>query len=388
MKKRIRKGFFSVILAFMICDISVSATALTDEENAQSMEKAKETIEEALDFQEADEMLRDLFPDKNLTVGQILERIFDGDFSFSAEDITQAVRSVFLSEWNRQKQNLGKIIFLILIAAVFSNFSRVFHNRQASEIGFYVIFLFLFTMMIGSFQTVISETGERLTCLTEFMKVLSPVYFIATAIASGSATSVGFYNLVLIAIFLIEVFMVKFLLPLIRVYLMISLLNQITGEQSLTKMAELLHLIVGWTQKMLLTFVVGLNVIQGIISPAVDQLKRSTLTKGAEALPVIGDALGGMTQVVLGTAIVIRNGIGVIGVVGCLTLGMAPVLELGLISLMYRVVAAVTEPVSDKRITGCLAGMSDASELLLKICFSSSVLFLITIAVVAASSGG
>lgn len=376
------------MLMFMICGGTATATALTGEEDAQSMEKAKETIEEVLDFQEADEMLRDLFPDQDLTVGRILDGILDGDLSFSAENITQTVKSMFLPEWKRQKQNLVKMIFLILIAAVFSNFSRVFHNRQASEIGFYVIFLFLFTMMIGSFQTVIADTGERLTRMTEFMKVLSPVYFIVTAIASGTTTSVGFYNLVLIAIFLIEAFMVKFLLPLIRIYLMICLLNQITGEQSLTKMAELLHLIVGWTRKTLLTFVIGLNVIQGILSPAVDQLKRSTLTKGAEALPIIGDALGGMTQVVLGTAVVIRNGIGVVGVIGCLALGLAPVLELGMISLMYRLLAAVTEPISDKRITGCLAGMSDASGLLLKICFSSGVLFLITIAVIAASSGG
>ena len=78
--------------------------------------------------------------------------------------------------------------------------------------------------------------------------------------------------------------------------MLVRVLNDLSLEGYLTKFAELIELCVSWSLKTLLACVVGINVIQGMISPAIDSVKRSILTRGAEAIPGVGDALGGMAE--------------------------------------------------------------------------------------------
>ena len=92
--------------------------------------------------------------------------------------------------------------------------------------------------------------------------------------------------------------------------------------------------------KTVLACVVGLNVIQGLISPAVDSVKRSALTRGVEAIPGVGDAIGGVTEVALGTAVLVKNGIGVTGAVICVALCVVPLVQIGCIALLYKLAAA------------------------------------------------
>ena len=122
--------------------------------------------------------------------------------------------------------------------------------------------------------------------------------------------------------------------------------------------------------------------------PAIDSVKRSVIIKGGEAIPVIGDAIGGATELVLGTAVLIKNGIGVAGMVICLIICLTPIIQMAVTSLLYQMVAAFMQPISDKRMVNCVSGLADGAKLLLQIVFSSGVLFLITIAVVSATTGG
>ena len=147
----------------------------------------------------------------------------------------------------------------------------------------------------------------HLETLLDFMRVLCPSYFLAVAIASGSSSSLIFYNIVLFLIYVVEVLILRFLLPVINIYIMVQVLNYLAGEEYLSQFAELLSKMVTWILKTLVTCVIGINVIQGMLAPAIDALKRSALTKTAEAIPGIGNAIGGVTDVVLGTAVLIKK---------------------------------------------------------------------------------
>ena len=110
------------------------------------------------------------------------------------------------------------------------------------------------------------------------------------------------------------------------------------------------------------------------------------ITRGGEAIPIIGDAIGGTAEVVLGTAVLLKNGIGVAGAVICVIICMSPVVQMTVVTLMYKFVAALVQPISDKRIVECISGMADGTTVLLKVLLTSCTLFLITIAVVAVTT--
>ena len=80
-------------------------------------------------------------------------------------------------------------------------------------------------------------------------------------------------------------------------------------------MAELVRTVVEWTMRTCIAVVIGMQIIQNMIGPAIDTLKRDVIGKTAAAIPGIGNAINGVTEVALGTAVLVRNGLGVIGMI-------------------------------------------------------------------------
>lgn len=388
-RRRYRKAsVFLCVSAF--CAILWGTSAAAEEPiqvDAEDVGEMAESLTGQFDFGEIDEELKKLFPEERLGFEEMFFGVLSGDMEFTwgllgrllTDQLTYAVRS--------SRESLVHILFLCIMAAVFANFGQVFQSRQISEVSFYVLYLLILALSLNSFRAVVEWAGSGIESLTAFMGVFCPVYFLAVAAAKGSVTAAAFYHLVLFLIFLVELLTVKILLPLVHIFMMVKILNFLSEEDYLSKFAELIETVVSWTLKSLLACIIGLNVMQSLISPAIDTVKRSAVTRGAEAIPGIGDAIGGMAEVVLGTAVLVKNGIGMTGALICFALCVFPLVQIGCIVLMYKLAAALIQPVSDKRVVGCVESIGEGLKLLMRIVFTTGFLFLLTVVVVSASTG-
>lgn len=361
-------------------------TEETKEEEIQGADEREiqEEILSRFDFDEIDASLKELFPEERLEFRSVLEDVLSGDLTLTAELFNQLIADQFTYAVRTGKDQLVHMLMIALIAAVFSNFSKVFQSRQLSEISFYALYLLMIALALNTFSAVTKWVESGIETLTSFMGVFCPLYFAAVAVAKGSVTAVAFYQLVLFLIYLVELLISSILLPAIHIYMLVRVLNDLSLEGYLTKFAELIELCVSWSLKTLLACVVGINVIQGMISPAIDSVKRSILTRGAEAIPGVGDALGGMAEVAVGTAVLVKNGIGMTGALICVSLCLVPLIQVVCVALLYKLAAAVIQPVSDPRITGCVETVGEGVRLLMRVVFTTGVLFLLTVAVVSA----
>lgn len=378
---------FIVILGCFFSPRTVYATEIRDkDEQAELQKEAEETIWKEFEFSEIEDLLDDIFPEKKTDFQDLIKKMLSGQTEPSLQVIGEMISDQFFYEWKSSKAGMVHILLIVIVAAVFTNFSNVFQNKQISEISFYVLYLLLITIGLNSFRILIVSASENLERLIGFMKVLGPVYFLAVAFAAGSSTSILFYNLVLLLIYLVELVILNFLIPFVQVYIVVKVMNNLSEEDYLSKFAELCETVIAWTLKTLLAGVTGVNIIQGLLSPAIDSLKRSVVGRSAEAIPVVGDAIGGVTEVMLGTAVLIKNGIGVAGALVCIGICLVPIIQMAVVTLLYKLIAAMIQPVSDKRIVGCISSIADGSQMLLRIIFTTGVLFLLTIAVVTATT--
>ena len=92
-------------------------------------------------------------------------------------------------------------------------------------------------------------------------------------------------------------------------------------------------------------------------------------------------------ELVLGSAVIIKNSIGIVCVVILLTICGAPLLYIYLLAWILRVAAALLGIVSDKRLTACTNRLGEGCMLLFRTAATGMVLFLISICVVAVSVG-
>lgn len=378
-------ALFSILAAGT--DGLYAAAAEPETDGAEELSLIEESLASQYDFNEIDGSLKELFPEEQLEFKDTLIGILSGDLDFSLRLFGRLVIDQISYAFRSSRDNLIHMLLIALLAAVFSNFSRMFQNRQISDISFYALYLLLIALTISSFEAVVNWVRGGIEALTAFMGVFCPLYFLAVSIARGSVTSVAFYHLVLFLIFLTEALILNFLLPILHIYMMVRVLNYLSDEDYLSKFAELIEMAVSWILKTVLACIVGLNVIQGLISPAIDTVKRSVITRSAEAIPGIGDAIGGMAEVAIGTAVLVKNGIGMAGAVISVALCVVPLVQVACIVLLYKLAAAVIQPVSDKRIVGCIETVGEGCRLLLGVIFTTGFLFLLTIVVVAASTG-
>lgn len=377
-----KKLCFAILICFFIC-IPVKA----QEKETETIEQlVEEEMKGTFDFRDIDEMLHEIMPGEKMEFGETVMQVLTGKTDLSANLLTRLIEDRLFYEFRAGRKGLIQILLIAIIASLFTNLSGVLRNNQIAEIGFYVLYMLLVSISLHTFQTVMDSASVGIEKLLMFMRALGPVYFLAVALTSGSGTSIIFYQLVLFFIYMIELLVLNFLIPLLHIYMVVKILDHISSESYLSKLAELIESGISWISKTLLAAVIGLNLIQGLIAPAVDSLRRGILQKGVEALPVIGDAIGGTAEVVLGTAVLMKNGIGVAGAIICMVICVVPILQIFGIAFLYKVAAALIQPVSDPRIVGCVSAVGDGSRLLLKLVCMTGLLFLITIAIVAATT--
>lgn len=402
MRKEWRKFLQFILTVFLILVVFGFGTRIVNaEENGEAAQSSEEDAEEdtgriqqevedallsEFDFDEIEDSLRIMFPREKISFSEVVSELMSGDIAGVGKIFVEYLSDRIFYEFRYNRENLVYMLLVALTAAVFTNFAGAFQNRQVSEISFYILYMLLITLCLTAFRIATQGLEEQLDSLLDFMRVLCPSYFLAVAFASGSVTSLFFYNVILFLIYAVEIVVVRFLLPVINVYIMVQVLGNLTGEDFLSEFAGLLQKIVSWILRTLLAGIIGINVVQGLLAPAVDTLRRSALTRTAEALPWVGNAVGGTAEVVLGTAVLIKNGIGMAGAIITVLICAVPVLRMLILAFLYRLAAALVQPVSDKRITGCISSVSEGYELLVRVIFTAGVLFLLTIAVVAAST--
>lgn len=372
--KKIQMIFFLFLLFSIPVQASNGEQGNTQEQLLDSMELEK--------MQEA---VNELLGEETFSVKESIKKALLGEEPFSAEHFGEIGKAFLYQQLLPDKKILVQVILLVLAASLFSNFTGMFGKGETGGISFYMVYLFLLTILMKSFGQMSRIISSGLEDFVFFMKALMPSYFLAVTAAGGVASAMIFYNMVLAVIYVIQVILLKLVVPGIHLFVLFQLVNYLHKEDILSKMAEFLKTILEWTLHTCVAVLVGMQVIQNMISPAVDSLKRDVIGKTATAIPAVGNAIDGVTEVALGTAVLIRNCIGVVGILVLLLLGLPPIIRLGVTTLIYKLLAAVVQPVADKRMTGCLSTMGEGCRLLLRVLLTVELLLLITIAILSVS---
>ena len=297
-----------------------------------------------------DDFIRDELPDRRICLSDLVDRLICGDTGQILTIIKEYLKDSFSYIFRINKESVVRLTLAAILAALFSNFSNVFMSDQIAQTGFYIAYIVLITFCLHTFRLTADTVAQSLERLTEFMKVLGPVYFMGMAAAGGHFSSIAFNNIILFIIFLVEKVIATVILPLIHIFVMVRILNFLSEEEYLTKFSEMIQITAEWSMKMLVTMVTGIGLIKGLISPSIDVVNKSAVTRGIRILIMI-----------------------------CIV----PIGNMAFTALAYKGFAAFIQPVSDKRIVEAVNSIAFGHMMMVKVLFNTALLFLITIAVAA-----
>lgn len=343
-------------------------------------EETDEKLLELLDFTKADQMLTENGQNKGIkeTAKELMSNEEDGFLGSLAEKIKDTLTNEFLN----QKNSWLALIGLSFLSAFLVNFMNTFSSGNFFESSHLILYLAVMGLLFETFLRISQMAGAFLSCTSDFMKYVLPSLMIAVGIASGHLSSVGFYEIAFGVIACGNWIFTSLLLPLVQVYVSISIINGISKEDIFSKTAEVIENIVNWVLKSMIGIVVGLNLIKGMILPSVDAFRNSSVGKMASLIPGIGSGASAVTELFIGSGRIIKNGIGAAVLLGLVSLCVIPLLRLLLFSLLYQITSAVLQPVTNKQMTESIMATAKGAGLLLKILITEFVLFFLTVSLI------
>ena len=159
------------------------------------------------------------------------------------------------------------------------------------------------------------------------------------------------------------------------------LLNQISAVDRFSKLADLIKQGLQFALKGIVTGLIGLNVMKSILVPVYDNAKYNMLQKGLSIVPG-GAALSGLSTILVGAGVLIKNSVGITVVIILLVMGSIPLLEIICFYVVYKVILAMVQPISDERILKGIQGAADSTGILLRATTTSLVLSVLSVAIV------
>lgn len=375
-----------VLLAVQITPVKAAETETvtgSGQETDAQLQVTDEFLGE-LDLDDMEQFLQEQQgeDDMDISFGELMKGFLSGDSTVDVSRIWSWVVSHCFETVRQNKAYLAQMLILLLAFVMLQGISGIFADSFLSDISFLAVyFLFLYNALriFALMQQIVYSCMDR---IAEFTLLVQPVFCMAMIFSTGVNSASFTYEMLLLVLYLVQNLLQKLLLPLVFVFLISQFANYAWKEEHFSSLAKLLEGGIGLAQKLLVTFILGLNLIQGMVAPAVDQLKKTVTVRTIGVIPGLGGAMNAVSEMLLGAGLLIKNCVGATVIVVLVLLCAKPLLEISVLALIYRVLAALAQPVTDKRISGVLDALARAGMLYVKLAVMAVLLLFLTVAVV------
>lgn len=384
-KKGRRKKIWRMILAGICLYLLCGVQGVMAKEVEEDLQITDELLDK-LDMKEIEDYLKENEETADISFLDLVTGFIRGNDGANLREAGNYLSKLLFSEFRENRQLLVIIVAMAASFALLKNFSTIFKNSYISDLCFVLVYIELMILLMKSFLIMNELLQSTLGKIVDFMKMLLPVFAMSMVFSNGTNSAAGFYEMTFLVVFLVQWILLYLLAPLIQIYVVMQFLNYILEGEKFSRMCELLEDGIRWGMKIVVTLVMGLNVVQGLIYPAIDRLKTSSWTKAIGMIPGIGNSANAIGEMLIGTGMVIKNSVGVAAMLILVILVAVPLVKIFVMSFLYKIASAVLEPITDKRIAGSINGVFKGSVLAGKLMLTSLFLFFVTIAMITAAT--
>ena len=347
-----------------------------------------EEIYGGMNLQELEEKLQNITFQIELPFSRLVQEIYEGNSKGILILVLEQMKQEIKIQWADMKHIFTTIVVILLVSAVFTAFKDTFQNAQIAEISFYINYLLLSVIFIRLFGNILQVGEHSLKNIKEFMTIFFPTFFLVVGSIRGIGTGLTYYQLAGGVIYLVEWCLLSLLLPAISAYMLFVLMNGVWEEERLTFLLELFQKGLKLSLKLLLGIITGAGIFQSMIVPIVDRIKGESISKVIEAIPGIGEVAEGAFRVWIGSAVLIKNSIGVVGCILLILLCLSPMVKIALAGGIFKIIAAFFSVVGDKKMINCTNQVGDGVFLILQTVSYGMLFFIVLTAMTIYSTNG
>lgn len=267
------------------------------------------------------------------------------------------------------------LIALMLLTSVVKNFAGA--SKQIVDL---ISAICVATTLIQSANSMIRLGAQTVEEISEYSKLLLPVMTAALAAQGGTTTSASLYAGTALLNTVLSTGIAKLIVPMIYVNMVFCIGYSAIGEEMLKNLRDLTKWLVTWILKIILYVFTGYLSITGVVSGATDAaaLKAAKLTVSG-VVPVVGSIVSDASETILVGAGVVKNAVGVYGLLAVLAIWIEPFLRIGTQYLLVKLVSAICGMFGSKESAGLIKDFSGIMGILVAMTGTMCLLQLVSI---------
>ena len=278
---------------------------------------------------------------------------------------------------------IGSVMIIVVIHSILKAISENLGNENVSKIAYYIEYILIITLIMTNFSSIITEMKTAVQNLTGFANTLIPL-LITLMITTGNIVSSGMLQpILLLMVTFISNFMTNILIPITLVATALGIISKISDQAQVGKLSKFLNSSMVWILGTVLTLFVSVTSLEGGLTASVDGVTaKAAKTAISSVVPVVGSILGDAVNTIMGCSNIIKNAVGVVGILVIIAICIRPIIQLAALTITYYLGAALCEPIADEKVVGIMEQMGGTFKIFLAVLFALTVLHIIGIAIV------
>lgn len=382
-----KKKLIIVLLVFLISFNIVYANEDENESPGLTEQLILEQLE-TIDLTEMEELVNSMNYDNSMGIPEIDIRAFitkalRGELEFSLRGILSTILRGLFDEILVNSKLLAQLIIISVLCGLLNNLSNSFGNNSTGQIAFYASYLVIAGISIKAFIVAINVGQQAIDNMVSFMQALMPV-LLTLLMAVGSITASALFKPIIVgSIGITSTIMKDVILPLVLLSAILAIVNNLPSKIQVSKLASLIKQSCITLIGLVLTIFLGIITIEGVLASSADGVTLRTARFAMDRfIPIVGGFMSDAIDTVFGCSLLIKNAVGVLGLVIILVIVSFPILKILSLIVIYKVTAVLIEPISDSKIVDCLNDMSSSLVIVFATVISVAIMFFIAVTAV------
>ncbi len=364
---------FLLIMIVVVSVVAVGGTSCADT-GTQTMKEQQEEFKIQDFIKGAEGYSGEFF--EGINVSDVLEQAIKGNVDNST--FAKRILNLLGKEVTANVKAIVGILAVIVIHSILKSISESLENDGIAKLVYYVQYILIVTIIMTNFSDIIKLVQDTTSNLLGFMNMLVPLLVTLMLYTGSITTSTVIEPIILFMINFVGNMIQNLIIPLVLIFASLVVISKISDKVQIDKLSKFLKSGIVWFLGIVLTIFVGVVSLEGTLSSSVDGITAKTSKAVvSSAIPVVGKILGDAVDTVLGCGVVLKNAVGLVGVVVILGICIMPILKLTVLTASYKLLSALVQPIADKNIVSLLEQIGDIFKIFLGILSAMSFMLII-----------
>ena len=306
-----------------------------------------------------------------------------GEFSLNPVDVFNNIIASLSNELKSFSVTASSILVMTLLSSTVNTLNSALGTGMSANASFFTFFTVVSGLALTCFFKTLTYATEVMGYMTDFMSKLSPVLIVTLFACCKPASAAAFEPVLTAAVVIVSEVITKCLVPLITFSAVLSVAGNIGDRNGISGFVKIVKSATKWIMALVITVFTGINAIYGFATPALDAVGTRTLKFAVGSLvPIVGGFLSDTLDTVTASGAVVKNAVGASGIVMLCIICLPPIIKLGIMQMMFKLISAITEPIADRRISGMLWDIGEAFVALFGVVVLTAVMFIINICII------